>query len=313
MHFDPKRWRIILALAFVELAIVGTMITAVTWRSHSASAATVAAGSEGRTKSVRHQVVTVGDHPHVVIDASDFAVEVVVGKDNEVVFDDLSEHSGVIIAGDRHVEVNQTDDGVRISAHESSSITIGVSDHHLRIVVPRSTKVEIADCASASIADLDGEIHAHSGNGRVSLDRITGDVVDIEAGNGRVEAKDVRTNSFTVHASNGRIIAQNIVLNGDEPTLEVVASNGKVEFGGTLPAGGTYSMESSNGSVNVALAEKSDTTVTATSSNGAVRAGSGVSLREDGDSRITTFGAGSGALSLSAPNGSITISRTNGV
>ena len=312
MHFEPNRRRIIAALALVQLAIIGTMITAVTWRHDGAIASAAPAAGDSKP-ALRHKAIAVGDDPHVVIDASNFAVEIDVGADGKVVFDDLSEHAGAILAGHRAIDITETDDGVKIAASENDAVNLGISDLRLRITVPKSSKLEITDCASASIANLTGGVQVTSGNGRVLLTNLAAATVEVDAGNGRVEAKGIKAESLTIHASNGKVIAQNISIAGEDPKLEFTASNGKIEFTGRLAPGGTYSMESSNGSVTVGLPDDSDTTVTAAAANGSVRAGEGIALREDGDNKVATFGAGRGALSVSTSNGSISIQRTDGV
>jgi len=203
MHFDPKPRRLILALALVELAIVGTMITAVTWRSESMTASAAPLPEGGRKPlATPHQAVKVGAAPHVEIDAPGFAVEIETGNEHRVVFDDVSRQTGV---------------------------------------------------------------------------------------------------------------AENVAIEGGDAKLELRASNGKIEFTGRLAPGGDYAVEGSNGSVNVTLPSDSDTTVTASASNGSVHASGGISVTEDGDNTITKYGDGRGALSVSTSNGSVYLSRTGRV
>ncbi len=312
MNFDPKLRRLIFALALLELAIIGTMITAVSWRHGRSEAMAESARGETAPSPVR-QAVPVDAKPHVVIDAGDFAIDVVAGGDGKVSVEDLSVHTGVIGRSRRTVELAQTEDGAKLSATESSSISLGLSEHRLRVTVPAATELEITACSSASVSNLRGSVHVSAGNGRIELQNLASSVVEVEAGNGRVVATGVKAESFTVHASNGRIIAQRVSVAGAEPKLEFTASNGKIEFDGRLAASGAYSMESSNGSVRLGLTADSDTTVTASASNGVIRAGAGVALADDGDNKIAKFGEGRGALSVSSSNGSITISQTDGV
>jgi len=65
--------------------------------------------------------------------------------------------------------------------------------------------------------------------------------------------------------------------------------------------------------VSIGLPRDADTTVTASASNGSVRAGDGIVLHDEGDTKVATLGAGSGALSVTASNGSITLSHASGV
>jgi len=314
MHFDPKRRRLILALALVELAIIGTMITAVTWRSESMTAS-AAPGPEGGTKPllIPHQVVKVGDAPHVEIDAQGFAVEVVTGDEHRVLFDDLSRHSGVVYSGHHAVDISSSDGNVKIVVNESNTMSLGLSDHRLRITVPKSTNLEITNCGSASIANVAGEVHVTANNGQVFLQNVLASVIEVESNNGRVEAKGIKTNSLTIHGSNGRVIAENVAIAGEDAKLDLTASNGKIEFTGRLAPGGDYAVEGSNGSVSVTLPSDADTTVTASASNGAVHASDGISVTEDGENKIAKYGDGRGALSVSTSNGSVYLSRTERV
>ena len=314
MHFDLKRRRLILALALVELAIVGTMITAVTWRSESMTAS-AAPGPEGGTKprSIPHQVVKVGDAPHVQIDARGFAVEVVTGDEHRVVFDDLSRHTGVVFSGKHAVDISSNDGDLKIVVSDSNSMNLGLSDHRLRIVVPKSTNLEITDCGSASIADVAGEVHVTANNGGVSLQNILASIIEVEANNGRVEAKGIETRSLTIHGSNGRVIAENVAIAGEDAKLDLKASNGKIEFTGRLAPGGEYTVEGSNGSVSVTLPSDADTTVTASVSNGSVHASNGITVNEDGENKTAKYGEGRGALSVSTSNGSVYLARTERV
>ena len=314
MNFDPKRRRLIFALALVELAVIGTMITAVTWRSErpGPSAAMAAEGGVSYPRPSKN-AVSVGDDPHVTISAGGFALEIVVGKDGEIAYEDLSQHTGVIRTGKRTIELKTTDDGAALSASESGSMSLGLSDHRIRVRVPKATKLEIVDCGSASVVGLGGEVHVTANNGGVDLKHLSSAVVEIEASNGAVAAENIKTESLTIHSSNGRVVAQRIVVAGDEPKLDLNASNSRIEFTGRLAPHGTYSMETSNGSVSVGLPRDSDTTVTASASNGSVRADEGIVLHDDGDTKVATLGAGSGALNLTASNGSITLSHVSGV
>ena len=314
MNFDPKRRRLIFALAFVELAIIGTMITAVTWRSGRSAPAAAMAGESGanHSRSMKN-VVPVGADPHVRIEAGNFALEIVVGKDGEVAFEDLSQHTGVIRTGKRTIELRTTDDGAALSASESGSMSLGLSEHRIRVRVPKATKLEITDCGSASVVDLGGEVHVTANNGGVDLKHLSSTVVEIEASNGTVAAENIKTESLTIHSSNGRVVAQRIAVAGDEPKLDLNASNSRIEFTGRLAPSGTYSMEASNGSVSIGLPRDSDTTVTASASNGSVRADDGIVLHDDGDNKVATLGSGSGALTVTASNGSITLSHASGV
>lgn len=314
MHFDPKPRRLILALALVELAIVGTMITALTWRSQSMTAS-AAPLPEGGTKPLAtpHQAVKVGDAPHVEIDAPGFAVEVETGNEHRVVFDDVSRQTGVAYAGRHAVDISSSDANVKISVNESNTTGLSLSDRRLRIVVPKSTNLEITNCGSASIADVAGEVHVTANNGRIFLQNVLASVVEVESNNGRVEAKGIKTHSLTIHGSNGRIVAENVVIEGGDAKLELRASNGKIEFTGRLAPGGDYAVEGSNGSVNLTLPSDSDTTVTASASNGSVHASGGISVTEDGDNTIAKYGDGRGAVSVSTSNGSVYLSRTERV
>ena len=314
MHFDPKRRRLILALALVELAIIGTMITAVTWLSESMTAS-AAPGPEGGSKprSIPHQVVKVGDAPHVEIEAPGFAVEVITGDEHRVLFDDLSRHSGVVYSGHHTIDISSSDGNVKIVVNESNTMSLGLSDHRLRITVPKSTNLEITNCGSASIANVAGEVHVTANNGGVSLQNILASVIEVQANNGRVEAKGIRTESLTIHGSNGRVIAENVAIAGEDAKLNLTSSNGKIEFTGRLAPGGDYAMEGSNGSVSVTLPSDADTTVTASASNGSVRASDGISMSEDGDNTIAKYGDGRGALSVSTSNGSVFLARTERV
>jgi len=314
MHFDPKRRRLILALALVELAIIGTMITAVTWRSESMTAS-AAPGPEGGSKprSIPHQVVKVGDAPHVEIDARGFAVAVETGEEHRVVVDDLSRHTGVVYSGHHAVAISSSDGNVKIVVNESNLTNIGISEHRVRIVVPKSTNLEITNCGSASVANIAGEVHVRANNGRVSLQNILASIIEVEANNGRVEAKGIKTESLTIHGSNGRVVAENVVIAGEDAKLDLTVSNGKIEFTGRLAPGGDYSVAGSNGSVRVTLPSDANTTVTASASNGSVRASDGVSVTEDGENTIAKYGDGRGALSVSSSNGSVYLARTERV
>jgi len=314
MNFDPKRRRLIFALALVELAVIGTMITAVTWRSGRSGPSVAMAGESGvKHPSSRRNAVPVGADPHVVIEAGNFALEIVVGKDGEVAYEDLSQHTGVIRTGKRTIALRTTDNGATLSASESGSMSLGLSDHRIRLRVPKSTNLEITDCGSASVVDLGGEVHVTAHNGGVDLKHLSSAVVEIEASNGAVAAENIRTESLTIHSSNGRVNAKQIALAGDEPKLDLNASNAPIEFTGRLAPGGTYSMEASNGSVSIGLPRDSNTIVTASSSNGSVNADDGIVLHDDGDNKVATLGAGSGALTVTASNGSITLSYVSGV
>jgi hypothetical protein len=314
MNFDPKRRRLIFALALVELAVIGTMITAVTWRSGRSgpSAAMAAEGGVKHPPSTRN-AVSVGADPHVRIEAENFSLEIVVGKDGEVAFEDLSQHTGVIRTGKRTIELSQTDDGAALAASENGSMSLGLSEHRIRVRVPKATNLEITDCVSASVVDLGGEVHVTAKRGGVDLKHLSSAVIEIEANNGTVAAENIKTESLTIHSSNGRVVAQRIAVAGDEPKLDLNASNARIEFTGRLAPSGTYSMEASNGSVSVGLPRNSDTTVTASASNGSVRADDGIVLHDDGDNKVATLGAGSGALTVTASNGSITLSHASGV
>lgn len=151
---------------------------------------------------------------------------------------------------------------------------------------------------------LPGDARLQTSNGRIAVEGHAGNL-QARTSNGRVELRGSR-GAVDVHTSNGAVRIADAVLTGDG---RVRTSNGAITFEAGFSEDAAYDVITSNGSVDVRLADP-DVTVDFRTSNG------GIDLRTDVNvSRIERtrlegrIGAGRAHLHVRTSNGSISLSR----
>jgi len=205
--------------------------------------------------------------------------------------------------------------------HKCDSFPIGPScEAGLVVVLPPDTQlVVLTTYGRVTASDLVGPVNVSSGDGRVQLEHITGDVI-AHSGNGRIEISDI-AGSVDAHSSDGAVVVDSV--RGD---VNARSGNGRLEISdvrGSVGArsgdgavvvrgvgGDVLDARSGNGSVEV-----SDVTgsVVASSADGHVfvhGAGGDVEA-QSGNGRVEVIGAG-GSVSATSSDGSVLVEEVAG-
>jgi hypothetical protein len=280
-----------------------------------------------------------GSTPHIAVDDPESRIEVATSNDGLVHVKDLTSLHGAFFANHfstpSQLEVKRTSDGVSISRPGSHrfgmAFQIGSFTRRVEIDVPVGSHIDIARCAGANVAgiqgnvdvrsqdgritlaDLQGSVDGRSDDGSISATRVRGDTLALQSADGRLTLNDVAVSSLNARTNNGRIEARDLTIaGGSQPRATLHSDDGSIHADGSFAAGGSYEMSTNNGSIRLGLARDADLTVSASTGDGKVLV-DGSSFENSGDAVTHTvrLGNGSGSLRLSSGDGSIHI-QTNG-
>jgi len=122
-----------------------------------------------------------------------------------------------------------------------------------------------------SAETVDGQVDVRGGSGIITLHSIQGSVTLADA-TGRIEVNSVNENVELSNVS-GQIKAE--TTNGEvtlmgikSSSVEATTINGDVEYEGTITDGGTYTFNSHNGDITVAVPEGANVTLSLATANG---------------------------------------------
>jgi len=297
-----SRASVVAMLVAVEIAIVGIALYAVHGmdRVHAAefTARTVAP-------------VEAGTSPHIAIDDVDSRIDVSVSNDGLVHVKDLTNLHGAFFGGSgtiAQLAVDRTADGVSISRPQRGTFhfEFGDFERSIEVEVPAGSRLDIARCAGARIAGIEGGIAVHSQDGRITLTDVSGSI-EARTDDGSIYATRVRGNDVALASADGRLILDDI----SAASLDAQTKDGRIEAKGLAISGGAQHavLHTDDGSIRVALAPGADLTVVATTGDGDVDVDGNSS--DDATHRTIRLGNGSGSLQLTSADGSIHI-LTNG-
>ena len=147
-------------------------------------------------------------------------------------------------------------------------------------------------------------MRVQSVQGAVAVERTKGRV-DAHTFNDSIHLADI-TGDVTAETINGGITLERI----DASSVDVSTVNGEISYDGTIKDGGLYRLTSHNGPIDVALADRTNATVTVRTFNGDVTSTLPVKIEQaDKHRRTLTIGNGSARIEIESFNGGISLHR----
>lgn len=327
-----SRASIVGMLIAAEIVIVGIALYAIRGSANFANFHQVAFAAKPIAP------IDAGSAPRITVDDPNSRIVVATSSDGQVHVSDLTSVSGSIFGDRWHVaqlQVQRTADGVSVSRPGSDDLHLhfifGSFERRVEVDVPAASHVEIARCAGADVAgieggvavrsqdghvtltDLRGTVDGRSDDGSVSATRVHGDSLALQSGDGHLSLQNVAVGSLNAQTSDGSIEARDVTVSGTSPHAVLHSDDGSIRVEGSFAPGGSYDVSTRDGSIRVGLAADANLTVNATTGDGRVLVDGASFSSENGDSAQHTvkLGDGSGSLRLSSDDGSIHI-QTNG-
>lgn len=249
--------------------------------------------------------IAAGISPVVTVDDIDSRIVVTPSNDGLVHVTDRTQVHGLIF-GSEHAQVLQvtrTFDGVRVYRPEGH-FTLGDTTNEVDISVPQMTQLKISRSGGDDISGLQNGADVISQDGHISFEDMKGNINAL-CDDGRVELNNVSTNSIDVSSKDGRILASQIQMTGAQPHASLHTDDGLMRISGAFPAG-TYAFTTGDGRIELSLLQGTDASVDASTGDGHVVV--------DGNTQAgqpIRVGAGSAAMRVRSEDGSVHIT-TNG-
>ena len=165
-----------------------------------------------------------------------------------------------------------------------------------------------------SVETTRGDINVSGGNGFISLKSVQGEIslkhakgrVDIANVNESIELQDV-SGDVTAGTTNGGIFLEQL----DSSNVDLYTVNGNISYDGPIKDKGAYRMTTHNGTIGLAVADKTNATLTVRTYTGSFRSSFPVKLDDQNTRRrfALTFGNGSARVEIESFNGSIALRR----
>jgi hypothetical protein len=257
--------------------------------------------------------VAAGATPHVVIDDAQSRVGVTASTDGLVHVRDLTEMRGAVFSGGSYpqLRVSRTSDGVRIERPGSGHLSIdifGFSNERIAVEVPAGARVEIARCSGADVSGVTGGVSVQSQDGHVTLADLEGDV-DAHSSVGYVEATNVRGDRLAMDSDDGHLSLQNVAVG----SLAATTHDGRITADGLNLVGASPSatMHTDDGSVRIHLPPSADVSINASTGDGSIVVDGVTQEGNDSAQRTIRLGAGTAKMTVGTSDGSIHI-YTNG-
>lgn len=221
--------------------------------------------------------------------------------------------------------------GIEIE-HSGSTVSIetearGMSNPvTFEVTVPRSYNVEIDGVnlrvtvdgiqGSTDIENVQGPIIVRGVTGPVDVESVSGSIT-IENVRGTIEVATVnqaiRINgargSIDAETANGSIVMRDV----DASSVAATTVNGLVDYDGSVHDGGRYFLAAHNGSITMAVPERTNARIDIETHNGRVESAFPVRVTGSGDREFSfTLGNGSARVELESYNGTIHLVRPRG-
>ena len=153
--------------------------------------------------------------------------------------------------------------GERLELDVPRGATVNVESETSETTIEAVRKVVVKNVGGdISLYDIEQGIHAVTYEGDVMVEN-SGGAVTLESGNGSILALDVAPKEigdiFKAKTSSGAITLQNI---GHRQT-EINSNSGSIKYTGSFRSGGQYNFGTQNGTISLAIPEKSSFKVTA--------------------------------------------------
>ncbi len=249
--------------------------------------------------------ISAGSAPVVTVDDIDSRVVVTPSNDGLVHVTDRTEVHGLIFGADHAqvLQVTRTLDGVRVYRPEGHFF-LGDSNNRIELSVPPSTQLKISRSGGDDISGLQNGVDVVSQDGHISLADMKGEI-KAHSDDGRIELSNISANAIDATTRDGRILASQIQMTGAAPSATLHTDDGSMRISGTF-ASGSYTFTTGDGRIELSLLNGSDTSVDASTGDGHVL----VDGREQAGQPIRV-GAGSAAMRVRSEDGSVHIT-TNG-
>ncbi|KEO82264.1 DUF4097 family beta strand repeat-containing protein [Tumebacillus flagellatus] len=153
------------------------------------------------------------------------------------------------------------------------------------------------------VVDVEGDVHAHTHNGHVEISQIDG-AVDATSHNGILDVGKV-TSNVKAHTHNGQIHLQDCGA-----IVNISTHNGKIKIHQTVPLQGAWSVETSNGGIDLFVPSNTDATYNLHTSAGRIT-GSAIPVKTSGFSQhlSVTTGQGTHPVHIRTSAGGIVINH----
>jgi len=165
--------------------------------------------------------------------------------------------------------------------------------------------------APVRVETLQGDIHLTGGDESVSLTTTNGEI-DVRGATGRLDLRAV-SGDVRVRDARGDVSAESVsgevqLVDVDARSVEAQSVSGEVTLIGNLVDGGTYSLYSHSGDINLGIPERSSALIRLTSASGDIWLGLEGQAERAGRRRQTVrLGRGSASVELETFSGSVRV------
>lgn len=169
------------------------------------------------------------------------------------------------------VDANSTHDGKRVDIHvhvlPQQKPTSEEAKADCDITVPAGVSVNISTATAPITADkLSADLSLSSDTGGITLRNLSNTHADVRSVNGPVEISNVNGAYLEITSSGGAVQLTNVT----GPRLHVGTASGTITYHGDFAGGGSYTLTTHSGEIDVAMPETSSVDLTARSINGSV-------------------------------------------
>lgn len=246
----------------------------------------------------REDSFTVAGYCRVVVSSENGSIEVNAGAGNEVIVQATLRDAPRV-----KYELSQVGETITVDAKMIRrwwSLSTGGTD--IRLTVPQSTDVELRTSnGDIELRGIAGTGTFATSNGDIVMDSVKGDF-DGTTSNGRIEVNAVE-GRLMLRTSNGKVN-----LHEAMGEFDVETSNGGISYSGSMTAGGTNRLVTSNGSVVVQFRGDPSVVLDAETSNGDVICELPIQATVVKDERLVgKIGGGEADLYIRTSNGDVTI------
>lgn len=266
----------------------------------------------------------VSGRPDVRIHVDDSTVHVVTSDTQQVEFHVTAEgFSAINIGGKLHVDSHQDGNQVELTVRVEHGVTIGINTRRLstEVRMPRNADLQLETSdGRVDVSDLNGNISVHTSDGGVKVSKLSG-AIDISSKDGAIAARSL-SGTIKLHSGDGRIDGiqldgkceastkdGRINVDGRFDSLDIKSGDGSVtaSAGPGSQMSSTWSIATSDGSVEVAIPKDLKANLDASTRDGHISLGLPVSVEGDlGKSKVRgTLNGGGPTLYIHTGDGSI--------
>src|SRR5476651_605633 len=220
------------------------------------------------------------------------------------------------------VEIKQVEQSLRIRSRSlrggpprSLDYTISVPSWMPIVVAGTYADVTMDGVgADVSVETTHGDVKVRGGSGFISLKSVQGEIT-LEKAKGRIEVRAVNESihladingDLSAESTNGSIILDRI----DSANVDLYTVNGNISYDGPIKDKGLYRLTTHNGTIGIALADKSNAMLTVRTYNGGFKSSFPLKLDDQNPRKRFTlsFGNGSAHVELESFGGSILLRR----